>query len=312
VGNRVTDSKKLARFHALAIPPAWRDVWISPSKKGHLQATGIDEHGRKQYLYHPQWTSERQAKKLRRIAAFGKALPSIRQRMATDMRRQELTKEKVIAIALKTTEETLIRIGNDQYLRRYGSHGLTTLKKKHVNVAESETIFRFKGKKGVRQEITIRNTQLAHHLTALAGLKGIYLFQYVMEDNRLPCRLRAQDVNAYIRQYAGSQFSSKDYRTWYASFWAFRLFARCGMYATEHECQENIVSVLDTVSHRLGNTRTVCKQYYVPDSIVHAYKTGTLAAYLINPRNGNRSLTKKETEQSLLAFLKCAATNDTT
>lgn len=310
VGNPVTDAKKLARFRALVIPPAWQDVWISPSKKGHLQATGIDERGRKQYLYHPDWTTERQAKKLGRIAAFGKALPRIRRQMATDLRNHTLTKEKVIAIALKTTEETLIRIGNDQYLRRYGSHGLTTLKKKHVNVSGNETVFRFKGKKGVRQEITIRNAQLAHHMTVLVGLKGVYLFQYVMEDNGASYRLRAQDVNAYIRQYAGSQFSSKDYRTWYASFWAFRLFARCGMYASEHECQENIVSVLDTVSRRLGNTRTVCKQYYVPDSIVHAYKTGTLAAYLTNPQNGRRLLTKKETEQRLLTFLERAAVKD--
>lgn len=312
VGNRVTDAKKLARFRALVIPPVWKDVWISPSRKGHLQATGIDERGRKQYLYHPDWTDERQAKKIRRIAAFGKALARIRQRMATDMRRHEFTIEKVIAIVLKTTEETLIRIGNDQYLRQYGSHGLTTLKKKHVDASGSEIIFRFKGKKGVRQEITVRNLQLAHHLTALARLKGAYLFQYVMGDNGTPCRLRSQDVNAYIQRHAGSQFSSKDYRTWYASFWAFRLFARCGKYASERECQENILSVLDMVSGRLGNTRTVCKQYYVPDSIVQAYKSGILMRYVTNPEQGGRMLTKKKAEQSLLAFLECTAADDAT
>jgi len=220
--------------------------------------------------------------------------------------------EKVIAIALKTTEETLIRIGNDQYLRQYGSHGLTTLKKKHVDASGREMVFRFKGKKGVRQEITVRNVLLARHLTALARLKGVYLFQYVMEDNGAPCRLRAQNVNAYIQQHAGSQFSSKDYRTWYASFWAFRLFAHCGMYGSEHECQENILSVLDMVSCRLGNTRTVCKQYYVPDSIVHAYKSGMLMRYVTNSGHGGRMLTKKETEQSLLAFLEGTAAGDTT
>lgn len=309
-GNRVTDAKKLARFRELVIPPVWKNVWISPSSKGHLQATGIDDQGRKQYLYHPDWTSERQVKKIRRIVAFGKALPHIRRRMAADLKRPTLTKEKVIAIALKTVEETLIRIGNDQYLRRYGSHGLTTLKKKHVNVSGGATVFRFKGKKGIRQEITIRNSLLANYLTVLARLKGPYLFQYVIEKDELPCRLRSQDVNTYIQQHAGLLFSSKDYRTWYASFWAFRLFARCGMYTSDHECQENVVSVLDKVSHRLGNTRTVCKQYYVPDSIVHAYKSGTLAPYLTSGQNSGRLLTKKETEQRLLTFLEHAAAED--
>lgn len=300
-GDRVTDAKKLERFHALVIPPAWKDVWISPSKKGHLQATGIDEQGRKQYLYHPDWTSERQRKKLRRIAAFGRALPRIRHQMAIDMRHPTFTKEKVIAIALKTTEETLIRIGNDQYLHRYGSHGLTTLKKKHISISGNETVFRFKGKKGVRQEIAIRNARLAGQLATLAEMRGAYLFQYDMEDSR-SYRLRSEDVNTYIRQYGGLAFSSKDYRTWYASFWAFRLFARCGDYASEQECEANIVSVLDTVSRRLGNTRTVCKQYYIPDSIIHAYKNGTLSRYIENRRN-SRLLPKKETEERLLDFL---------
>ena len=309
VGNRVTNAKKLARFRALVIPPVWKDVWISPSRKGHLQATGVDASGRKQYLYHPDWTSERQAKKIRRIVAFGKALPGIRQRMAADMRRPSLTKEKVIAIALKTMEETLIRIGNDQYLRRYGSHGLTTFKKKHVHVSGSDAVFRFKGKKGVRQEIEIRNIKLATHLDSLVRLKGAYLFQYLTADG-LPCRLRSDDVNAYIRQHAGLPFSSKDYRTWYASFWAFRLFARCETYASEHECQANIVSVLDKVAHRLGNTRTVCKQYYVADSIVQAYKNGTLSRYLTNRQNGGRVFSKKETEERLLAFLESATAMD--
>ncbi|MGV3761803.1 DNA topoisomerase IB [Parapedobacter sp.] len=301
-GNRITDTGKLARFRALAIPPGWKDVWISPSKKGHLQATGSDELGRKQYLYHPEWTSERQGKKLKRIVAFGRALPRLRQRMATDMRRHALTKEKVIAIALKTTEETLIRIGNDQYLRRYGSHGLTTLKKKHVSISGGEAVFRFKGKKGVRQEIGIRSTRLANHLVALTQLKGTYLFQYATEHDGLLCRLQSKDVNTYIQQHAGLSFSSKDYRTWYASFWAFRFFARCGAHASEQECQANILAVLDRVSQRLGNTRTVCKQYYVPDSIVQAYKDGTLTRCLTTLRNGER-LTTKKTEQGLLAFL---------
>ena len=304
-GQRITDPKQLERLRALVIPPAWKEVWISPINTGHLQATGIDEQGRKQYIYHADWTSERQRKKLRRIAAFGRALPRIRRQMAADMRRHTLTKDRVIAIALKTIEETLIRVGNDAYLRQYGSHGLTTLKKKHVNLSGNAIVFRFKGKKGVRQEIAIRDRRLAGLLAELIQLKGGYLFQYYSDEESLH-RLRAQDINMYIQEHGGMAFSSKDYRTWYASFWAFRLFAGCREYTTEQECRANIVSVLDMVSHRLGNTRTVCKQYYVPDSIIHAYKNGTLWQYIEKRQHKRRWLTKKETERCLLSFLEHA------
>ncbi|PPK99176.1 DNA topoisomerase IB [Parapedobacter indicus] len=304
-GRRITDDKKLTRFRALVIPPAWKQVWISPSKRGHLQATGVDEEGRKQYLYHPEWTKERQRKKLKRMVAFGNALPDIRRQIAKDLRVEELTKEKAIAIALKVTEETLIRIGNEQYLRKYGSRGLTTLKKSHVHISESDAVFRFRGKKGVQQEISVRNVKLVAHLLELNRLTGPYLFQYCMEGNR-SCRLRAADINAYIQQHTDLKFSSKDYRTWYAGFWAFSLFGRQASCESEKERETTIVSVLDVVSHRLGNTRAVCKHYYVPDSIITAYKDGSLQPYLRNGKRSKRPLTKKETERQLLAFLACS------
>lgn len=305
-GNRITDEKKLTRFRALVIPPAWRQVWISPSKWGHLQATGIDEEGRKQYLYHPEWTKERQWKKLKRMVAFGNALPHIRRQIAKDLRAKGLTKEKTIAIALKVTEETLIRIGNEQYLRKYGSRGLTTLKKGHVHISKNDAVFRFRGKKGVKQEISVRNVKLATHLQELSRLAGPYLFQYCIEGNR-SCRLRAADINAYIQQYTDLKFSSKDYRTWYAGFWAFSLFGRQASCDNEKEREATIISVLDAVSHRLGNTRAVCKHYYVPDNIITAYKDGSLLPYLRNDKSSSkRPLTKKETERQLLAFLSCS------
>lgn len=304
-GKRVTDDKKLARFRALVIPPAWKQVWISPSKRGHLQATGMDEEGRKQYLYHPEWTKERQRKKLERMVAFGNALPRIRQQITKDLRREGLVKEKAIAIALKVTEETLIRIGNEQYLRKYGSRGLTTLKKSHIRISKSEAIFRFRGKKGVQQEISVSNMKLAAHLLELNRLTGQYLFQYCTEGSR-SCRLRPADINAYIQQHTDLKFSSKDYRTWYAGFWAFSLFGRQASCDSEKEREATIVSVLDAVSHRLGNTRAVCKHYYVPDSIITAYKDGSLLPYLNNDKSSKRPLTKKETEQQLLAFLACS------
>jgi len=304
-GNRITDEKKIARFRALVIPPAWKQVWISPSKRGHLQATGVDEEGRKQYLYHPEWTKERQRKKLQRMVAFGNALPGIRRQIAKDLRVDGLTKEKAIAIALKVTEKTLIRVGNDRYLRKYGSRGLTTLKKSHVHLSESEVVFRFRGKKGVQQEISVRNVKLIAHLLELRELTGQYLFQYVVEGNR-PCRLRAGDINAYIQRHTDLKFSSKDYRTWYAGFWAFSLFGQQAGCDGEKEREAAIVSVLDAVSQRLGNTRAVCKHYYVPDSIIAAYKDGSLQPYLCNGKESKRPPTKKETERQLLAFLACS------
>ncbi|SEL28093.1 DNA topoisomerase IB [Parapedobacter koreensis] len=304
-GNRVTDTRKLERFRALVIPPAWKNVWISPSKRGHLQATGLDEEGRKQYLYHPDWTTERQRAKLSRMVDFGHALPQIRKHIAKDLRYQVLRKEKVIAIALKVTEETLIRIGNEQYLRKYGSRGLTTLKKKNVDVSDNEAVFRFRGKKGVRQQITVRNARLAAHLLELARLPGAYLFQYLNEDGKR-YRLSAADINAYIQRFTNRAFTSKDYRTWYAGLWAFRLFARCLDYGNEKECQANVLSVLDAVSRRLGNTRAVCKQYYVPDSLVSAYTDGSLLPYLNQSLSGSGQPMAKETEKQLLVFLQQA------
>ncbi|MBK1441591.1 DNA topoisomerase IB [Parapedobacter sp. ISTM3] len=304
-GNRVTDPRKLDRFRALVIPPAWKNVWISPSKNGHLQATGLDEKGRKQYLYHPDWTRERQQAKLLRMVEFGNALPQLRKQIRSDLKSTPLQKERVTAIALKVTEETLIRIGNEQYFRKYGSHGLTTLKKKHATILASEIIFRFRGKKGVRQHITVRNARLASHLRELVRMPGAYLFQY-MDDEGKRRRLNAADINAYIQRHANLNFTSKDYRTWYAGLWAFRLFAGCLDYGNERECQANVLTVLDAVSKRLGNTRTVCKQYYVPDRLVSAYSDGSLLPYLRRSLNGNGQPLATETERQLLAFLRKA------
>ncbi|MGK6351488.1 DNA topoisomerase IB [Parapedobacter sp. DT-150] len=304
-GNRVTDHDQLERFRALVIPPAWKEVWISPSKKGHLQATGIDEDGRKQYRYHPEWTKERQDEKLKRMVAFGQALPLIRRQVAKDLRRETFTKEKAIAVALRVTEETLIRIGNEQYLRRYGSHGLTTLKKKHVTISAGTMVFRFRGKKGVWQEIAVRDAKLAATLADLCAWPGAYVFQYRNGEGGRS-RLYAADINAYIQQYTQANFSSKDFRTWYAGLWAFRLFAKQAVYENEQECQTNIVSVLDAVSQRLGNTRAVCKQYYVPDSLICAYRSGALLPYLGKSLSSSGIPATKKAETQLLAFFRRA------
>lgn len=302
-GNRVTDEKKLKRFQALAIPPAWKEVWISPSGKGHLQATGIDEQGRKQYVYHPKWTIERQQEKIHRMLAFGKVLPTIRQHTAKDMRRKTLVKEKAVAIALKVIEETLIRVGNEQYLQKYSSHGLTTLKKKHICISENSIEFCFRGKKKVHQEIQLRNAPLAAKLAEMQRLSGPFFFQY-LDGTGHRYRLHARDINGYLQQHTDMEFSSKDYRTWYAGLWTFRLLAKCPEFTDEKTCKANIIHVLDAVSERLGNTRSVCKQYYVPDSLLAAYEDGSLIPYLVKYRQNNRMQTAKQAETQLLAFFR--------
>jgi len=300
-GERIADDRKLERFRALVIPPAWKDVWISPSKRGHLQATGIDEDGRKQYLYHPEWTAEKQRRKLMRMVAFGDALPGFRKQIVKDLRSNAFDKNKVIALALTVMEETLMRVGNEQYRRRYGSHGLTTLKKKHLNLSGKIATFQFKGKKGIKQTITVDRKKLVEQLTMLASLPRSYLFQYINDENQIT-RLSANDINSYIQFHTSPEFSSKDYRTWYAALWALRLFAKCIDYEGERDCKANILSVLDTVSQRLGNTRTVCKQYYVPDRLVSAYEDGSLLSYLRNSRTSRGVQTIRAAEKQLLVF----------
>lgn len=302
-GNRVTDTRKLERFQILAIPPAWKEVWISPSKQGHLQATGVDEEGRKQYLYHPAWTKERQRKKLHRMVAFGDVLPRVRRQIARDARHQLLIKEKVVAIALKTMEETLIRVGNEQYLHKYSSYGLTTLKKKHATISKGTVVFRFSGKKGVKQEVVVDNPYLIRELLEINELPGPFLFQYVDKEGKR-CRLRAAHINTYLKTHTTLDFSSKDYRTWHAGLWAFRLFAKHADKVDEKGCKETILKVLDDVSQRLGNTRAVCKQYYVPDSLISAYEDGSLLPFLHKSLDGASIPPAKKAERQLLAFLR--------
>ncbi len=309
-GERIEDDRKLERFRALVIPPAWKRVWISPTKRGHLQATGVDEDGRKQYLYHPQWTAEKQFRKLTRMVAFGDALPIFRKQIAKDLRRKAFDKAKVIALALTVMEETLMRVGNEQYRRKYGSHGLTTLKKKHLTISGKTATFQFRGKKGIKQKIAIDRKKLVEQLTMLTGLPRPYLFQYLDDENQI-ARLSANDINGYIQYHMTPEFSSKDYRTWYAGLWALRLFAECTDYAGEKDCKANILSVLDNVSQRLGNTRTVCKQYYVPARLISAYEDGSLLPYLRNSRTSRGIPTIRTAEQQLLAFLRCTTKKKT-
>lgn len=271
---------QIERIKKLAIPPAWTNVWICPLDNGHIQATGLDIRQRKQYRYHPLWNALRDKTKFHRLYEFGKALPKIRARVEEDDKNKELVQEKVLAIVVRLMERTYIRIGNSGYEKMYGSYGLTTLKDKHVSIEGSKVKFCFKGKKGIDHEVTIRNKKLANAVRACQDIPGKELFQY-FDENGNRKSIDSGMVNQYIKDAAGGmEFTAKDFRTWAGSLnilWAFKSIGE-SMNATESK--KKIVEALDTVSKKLGNTRTVCKKYYVHPGLLKLYEDNSLKQYL--------------------------------
>ena len=212
-GRTVRDPETLRRIRSLAIPPAWTEVWICPQESGHIQATGRDARGRKQYRYHPDWRTVRDEAKYSRMLAFGEKLPRIRRRVAADMRRRGMTREKVLATIVRLLETTLIRVGNDEYAQQNGSFGLTTLHNRHAKVRGGQIQFEFRGKSGKRHRIDLRDPHLARLVRRCQELPGQDLFGYVAEDGAVR-DVTSDDVNAYLREIAGEEFSAKDFRTW--------------------------------------------------------------------------------------------------
>jgi DNA topoisomerase-1 len=275
----IKDKKELERIRKLVIPPAWTNVWICASGKGHIQATGLDLRGRKQYRYHPLWNSLRNETKFHRMLEFGKALPLLRARVEEDLRKKALSEEKVLATVVSLMERTFIRIGNNEYEKANGSYGLTTLKNKHVVIDGDQIIFSFKGKKGIQHDVSLRNKRLARIVSQCHDIPGKELFQYYAEDgSRHP--IDSGMVNAYIREAMAEEFSAKDFRTWAGSLHALQAFRAIGEAATETAIKKNINTVLDTVSGQLGNTRTVCRKYYVHPRLIQLYEDNRLIKYL--------------------------------
>ncbi|KAA9354934.1 DNA topoisomerase IB [Larkinella humicola] len=304
-GHRIDDDDTLCRIKKMALPPAWENVWICAKPNGHLQATGIDTKGRKQYRYHTNWNAIRSETKFFRMIAFGQQLPDLRARIEQDLKNRELTKEKVIAIALSVMEQTLIRIGNASYEKEYGHYGLTTLKDKHVNVATSEVQFRFKGKKGIYHDITVRDRRLARLVKACRDIPGKELFQYYDETGEHRS-IDSGMVNGYLQEVTGEEFSAKDFRTWAGTVNALRLLAELEPCSTEKEAKKNINTILEQVAHRLGNTRTVSRKYYVHPQILEAYECRDLNPYL-KRKNQFRQTSPyglDPIEKLLLTFLK--------
>lgn len=272
------DKAEIERIRKLAIPPAWTHVWICPKENGHIQATGFDVRGRKQYRYHTMWNALRNETKFHHLYEFGKLLPSVRLKIEEDLSKKELNEEKVIATVVSLMERTYIRIGNEDYEKLYGSYGLTTLKDNHVKIEGDKIYFSFKGKKGIDHKITLKNKRLARMVKQCRDIPGKELFQYFdAEGNRKS--IDSGMVNRYIKEATNGDFTAKDFRTWAGTLNILRAFKNIGEAECEKDCKKNIIAALDEVSKKLGNTRTVCKKYYVHPGVIKLYEEKTLNKY---------------------------------
>jgi DNA topoisomerase-1 len=310
---RVTDAQTLDRIRSLAIPPAWTDVWICGSSRGHLQATGRDEKGRKQYRYHPRWREVRDEVKYERMIAFGKALPSIRARTNADLAGRKLSREKVLATVVQLLEGTLIRVGNETYARENRSYGLTTLRDRHVDVDGSEITFEFKGKSNTRHSVGLRDRRLARVITRLKDLPGQELFQYV-DDDGTRHSVTSDDVNDYLREITGEDFTAKDFRTWAGTVLAARALEEIGSFDSEAQAKSNVVAAIESVAKQLGNTPTICRKCYVHPTVIDAYLDGTMIETLKSRTEDLLSSSLADLppeEAAVLAFLQQRLARDT-
>ncbi len=275
-GEHVKDEALRLRFEALAIPPAWTDVWICLTPRGHIQATGRDAEGRKQYVYHPRWAKVRNRTKFDRLLLFGRALPAIRARVDRDLRRHKLSREKVLAMVVALLEESLIRIGNPEYARRNRSYGLTTLQVQHLDISGSTLHFEFRGKSGKEQEFEVRDRRLARMVKRCQELPGQQLFRYVTDTHGCCGTVESGDVNDYLREITGQPFTAKDFRTWGGTVVAAAALHEMGPAESEAEAQANIQKAVERAAEALGNTPAVARRYYVHPTLLEAYEEGRL------------------------------------
>jgi DNA topoisomerase I len=272
------DQLEIKRIKKLAIPPAWTEVWICPAENGHIQATGLDLRKRKQYRYHSLWAHVRSETKFHRLYEFGKLLPQLREQLEADLRIKELNQDKVLATVISLMERTYIRIGNSSYEKLYGSYGLTTLKDKHVSINGDKMRFAFRGKKGIQHDITLKNKKLARTVEQCRDIPGKELFQYYDESGSRRI-IESGMVNEYIKKSTGKDFSAKDFRTWAGSVHALETLCTLSDVISEAERKKNIVAVLDSVSKKLGNSRSICKKYYVHPGLIRLYEENNFSKY---------------------------------
>ena len=290
----IRDEQRLLRIKRHAVPPAWSDVWICPSPNGHIQATGRDARGRKQYRYHERWREVRDENKYDRVIVFGRALPKIRRRLKKDLALSGLSREKVLATIVQLLERSLIRVGNEEYARENKSFGLTTMQDRHVDVKGSKLRFRFRGKSGRQHEVDVTDRRLARIVLKLQDLPGQSLFQYLDDEGNVR-DVSSQDVNEYLREMTGEDFTAKDFRTWAGTVFAAIALSTAGEFETKKQAKANIKHAISAVAEVLGNTPAVCRQCYIHPAIVKAYLNG-------NSINGFKPRTNEEFRKEHIDF----------
>lgn len=302
-GEHIQEEEARARFEALAIPPAWEEVWICPDPEGHIQAMGRDGQGRKQYIYHPRWREVRNESKFHRMLVFGEALPPLRERVEADLRKRKLSREKVLAAVARLLERTLIRVGNREYARNNGHFGLTTLRDKHVEIEGSTVRFTFEGKSGKQHEIDLRDRRLARIVKQCREVPGYDLFQYYDEGGERH-RVASGDVNDYLREATGLDFTAKDFRTWGGSVLAAATLRDLGPCEDENEAATNVTEAIRAVSEHLGNTPAVCREFYVHPGVLECYLDQSMHDLLARERDDIPEALHPD-EQALMRLLRC-------
>jgi DNA topoisomerase I len=306
-GVRIRDPEKRKRLNSLAIPPAWTDVWICPDPDGHIQATARDARGRKQYRYHASYREARDRSKFRHMLDFSEVLPRIRDRIERDLRAEDLSRRQILATVIRLLDKTLIRVGNDEYARENRSFGLTTLRRRHVEVSGQSMRFSFRGKSGVEHNVSITDGRLARIIQRCQDLPGIELFQYLDAFGKRQA-ITSDDINEHLRDITGRDITAKDFRTWGGTMHAAVALRVIGPAASRREADRNIVRAMDIVSERLGNTRAVCRKYYVHPALIEAYLLGRTAPLPpAMPANGDRrgrgAAALRRDEVAVLQFL---------
>ncbi|MGI9145814.1 MAG: DNA topoisomerase IB [Chloroflexota bacterium] len=304
-GQRIRDARTIQRIRSLAIPPAWSDVWICTDPDGHIQATGRDARGRKQYHYHPRWREVRDAAKYERLAAFAQALPGIRHHVMDDLAQRGIPRTKVLATLVRLLEETSIRIGNEEYRRQNRSFGLTTMLDRHARIEGGTVRFEFKGKSGRQHSIKLSDRRLARIVKQCQEIPGQELFQYLDEEGNRHS-VGSSDVNEYLRQISGGEFTAKDFRTWNGTVLALRYLRMCESPSSTTAGKRLVSGAIKSVAQELGNTPAVCRKAYIHPVVLNAYLEGSLA-----PEAGIAELKPvgdlSDEEQSVFGLLRCAA-----
>ncbi|MBE0620503.1 MAG: DNA topoisomerase IB, partial [Burkholderiales bacterium] len=306
-GARIAAAAERMRLNALAIPPAWTDVWICPDPKGHIQVTARDDRGRKQYRYHPLYREARDQSKFRRMLEFSEILPQIRERVERDLRARDLTRRQILATVVMLLDKTLIRVGNDEYARENRSFGLTTLRGRHVQIKGAKLRFSFRGKSGVDHVVDVSDRRIARIVQNCQDLPGQELFKYLDKDGKRQT-ISSDDVNAYLRETTGRDITAKDFRTWAGTMLAARELCLLGPAKSRQEAERNMIRAIDAVAKRLGNTRAVCREYYVHPGLVMAYLQGLTAPIAARPlprraRREHPTAALRRDEVAVLQFL---------